>query len=123
MLYAKQSVRLSMDFFESAGPQASIVPFEKSLGKVTQMTEGWHQQNITKPPGCTALLSRMNVFVSSDRRQLALLEIGDRPQDRGVELVQWLCIGELLRQIRIGQGRLADRDDVGALFQRGASMR
>ncbi|AXM94419.1 hypothetical protein GCM10011247_06130 [Pseudomonas plecoglossicida] len=39
VLYAKQSVRLSTDFFQSAGADASAKPFEESLGKTAQMIE------------------------------------------------------------------------------------
>ncbi|MFJ4053821.1 YiiG family protein [Pseudomonas sp. NPDC089743] len=70
VLYAKQSMRLSTDFFQSAGAEASVKPFEESLGKTAQMIEGWHKQNTATGPGCSVMLSRLNQFVGKGREAI-----------------------------------------------------
>ncbi|WP_409260484.1 YiiG family protein [Pseudomonas putida] len=76
VLYAKQSVRLSSEFFQSAGAEASVKPFEESLGKTAQMIEGWHKQSTAKTPGCTVLLSQMNQFVGKGRQAIDTARTG-----------------------------------------------
>jgi hypothetical protein len=86
VLYAKQAVRLSMDFFESAGSQASIVPFEERLGKVAQMIEGWNKQNTDQSPSCTVLLSRMNQFIAKGREAIETARTGGYVYDEQRQL-------------------------------------
>jgi len=81
VLYAKQSVRLSTDFFQSAGADASVKPFEESLGKTAQMIEGWHKQATAKSPGCTVLLSQMNQFVGKGREAINTAKSGGYKYD------------------------------------------
>ncbi|MGJ7551038.1 YiiG family protein [Pseudomonas alloputida] len=81
VLYAKQSVRLSTDFFQSAGAEASVKPFEESLGKTAQMIEGWHKQSTAKGPGCTVLLSQMNQFVGKGRQAIDTARTGGYKYD------------------------------------------
>ncbi|MNZ06556.1 hypothetical protein D3C78_233100 [compost metagenome] len=76
VLYAKQSVRLSSEFFQSAGAEASVKPFEESLVKTAQMIEGWHKQSTAKSPGCTVLLSQMNQFVGKGREAINTARTG-----------------------------------------------
>lgn len=73
VLYAKQSVRLSKDFYQSAGKEETAKPFEESLNKTAQMIEGWDKQAKAENPPlkCTVLLSDLNRFVGKGRESIA----------------------------------------------------
>ncbi len=73
VLYAKQSVRLSKDFYQSAGKEETAKPFEESLNKTAQMIEGWDKQRKAQTPqmSCSVLLSDLNRFVGKGRESIA----------------------------------------------------
>lgn len=83
VLYAKQSVRLSRDFFQSAGAEESAKPFEESLSKTAQMIEGWDKQSKaqTPPLKCSVLLSDLNRFVGKGREAIHTARTGGYKYD------------------------------------------
>jgi hypothetical protein len=72
VLYAKQSVRLSDEFFRSAGAQEAARTFEDSLNKTAQMIEGWDKKGKSQTPAlkCSVLLSDLNRFVGKGREAI-----------------------------------------------------
>lgn len=78
VLNAKQSVRLSNDFFKSAGTEVTAKPFEESLNKTAQMIEGWDKQAKAQTPvlKCSVLLSDMNRFVGKGREAISAARSG-----------------------------------------------
>lgn len=83
VLYGKQSMRLSHDFFQSAGAEASAKPFEQSLGKTAQMIEGWDKQIKAQAPAqnCSVLLSDLNRFVGKGREAIHTARAGGYKYD------------------------------------------
>ncbi|UFH50812.1 YiiG family protein [Pseudomonas sp. KNUC1026] len=81
VLYGKQAMRLSREFFKSAGADATIQPFADSLDKTAQMVEGWQKKNTSKSPSCTVLPSRMNQFVAKGRQAISTAKAGGYKYD------------------------------------------
>jgi hypothetical protein len=83
VLYAKQSVRLSGDFFRSSGAEETAKPFEDSLSKTAQMIEGWDKKGRAQTPAlkCSVLLSNLNGFVGKGREAISTARSGGYKPD------------------------------------------
>ncbi|EJM95110.1 hypothetical protein PMI34_00936 [Pseudomonas sp. GM74] len=83
VLYAKQSVRLSGDFFRSSGAEETAKPFEDSLNKTAQMIEEWDKKGRAQTPAlkCSVLLSNLNGFVGKGREAISTARNGGYKPD------------------------------------------
>ncbi|WP_130907607.1 YiiG family protein [Pseudomonas sp. Sample_16] len=83
VLYAKQSVRLSGDFFQSSGAQEATKHFEDSLNKTAQMIDGWDKKGKAQTPAlkCSVLLSDLNRFVGKGREAINTARSGGYKPD------------------------------------------
>lgn len=72
ILYAKESVGLAVDFFESAGSEQTTKPFEQSLNKTASMIESWGkstagQKSLSR---CSMMRGNLNQFVGKGREAI-----------------------------------------------------
>jgi len=83
VLYAKQSVRLSGDFFRTSGALEATKPFEDSLNKTAQMIDGWDKKGKAQTPAlkCSVLLSDLNRFVGQGREAISTARSGGYKPD------------------------------------------
>ena len=85
ILYAKEAVRRSDDFFATAGEQKAADAFKESLDKTGEMVEGW---NAKKTEGgsqeCSNVLLPANSFLSSGRDAIAHAAQGDYKRQSGM---------------------------------------
>ncbi|MNF55589.1 hypothetical protein D3C84_370540 [compost metagenome] len=105
VLYAKQSVRLSDEFFRSAGAQEAAKAFEDSLNKTAQMIEGWDKKGKSQTPAlkCSVLLNDLNRFVGKGREAINTARNGGYKPDEQRQMM-WKMNNPILRDAKsLGQ--------------------
>jgi len=71
VLYSKQTMRLSRDFFETAGAEQATLAFEKSVNQSAQMIAAWDKKiREAHADGCPSMMMALNDFVGRARRAI-----------------------------------------------------
>ena len=85
ILYAKEAIHRSDDFFATAGEQKTADAFKESLDKTGEMVDGWNAKKTeSNPQGCSYVLLPANSFLSSGRDAIEHAARGDYKQRSGM---------------------------------------